>query len=102
MNTDQLVFQREVGAWHESIYGDDHELILPLVLQKFEEESGEFNSDPGIEEAADCYLVLMTWAHRKGCSLEVAARQKFQEVQGRDQRKRDEERGITVPQRVTP
>ncbi len=41
-------------------------------VKKFREESAEFAKDPSAEEAADCIIVLMSWANANNVDLEEA------------------------------
>lgn len=88
--------QKDVGAWHEKTFTPDD--IEWRLAEKLCEEAGEFKNAVGCygkhetvaEEAADCMIVLMAWAHRNDVDLLAAVRRKFAIVQQRDQGAREE------------
>lgn len=83
-------FQAEVGAWGDTTFPKSNWLT---VLNHFEEEAGELietrlavNGEPHTfppslsavaEEAADCFILLMQFAHKTDFSLYDAAERKM-------------------------
>jgi len=51
--------------------------------KKFREEADEFYEEPSAEEAADCIIVLMSWANAHGVDLESAVLAKIEKNEGR-------------------
>jgi NTP pyrophosphatase (non-canonical NTP hydrolase) len=68
-------FQREVGEWGEKTFPQSN---LLSIIRHFDEEASELvgamehptKDFPDIdEEAADCFLLLLHYCHRRGVSL---------------------------------
>lgn len=90
-----MSIQAIIGRWHVECFGalGDQE----ACVRKFAEEAAEFAANPSGEEAADCVIVLLAWAHRQGIDLMGAVRTKFDIVRQRDQLARDIAKGIVRP-----
>lgn len=73
-------FQAEVGAWGDVTFPRS---TAQTVTSHFAEEAGEFteavaaNDMAAFEEAADCLLLLLHFAHKSGFSLHAAAEHKL-------------------------
>ncbi len=64
------------------------ETTFPLMTQdgqitKLAGEFQEFLDDPSADEAADCIIVLMSWANVEGIDLEAAVRAKIERNRAR-------------------
>lgn len=76
-------FQARVGAWAEATFtASTPASILAHLAREVEEARaanrlGPFEAEE--EEAADCFLLLLHYAHRRGFSLLDAADRKFAE-----------------------
>lgn len=87
--------QQAIGTWHVETFGP---IRSGYLLAKLREEFEEFMAAPSPEEAADIVICLMALMHRAGFDLQTAIEEKFEIVRSRDQKKRDEERGLfTTP-----
>lgn len=87
--------QQMVGEWHVSQF--DADCPLTRLFRKLREEHNELQDAEDHEEAAesaDVLICLLAIAHRRGFDLDKVVTDKFEIVRNRDQRKRDEERGI--------
>lgn len=70
-------YQSEIGAWGDATFPKS---TVGSVAVHFEEEAAEFmdslrlgDHDGALEEAADCFLMLLHFAHKSGFSLFEAA-----------------------------
>lgn len=81
-------FQREVGEWAERIFGKATPAsvlahLTDEVIELCQAEGGAPMSDDPKGEAADVYLLLLHYAHKRGFSLYSAAAEKFKVNQAR-------------------
>lgn len=89
-------WQRKVGEWSVGTFprGTPHSQLVHLDREV--DELGRANADPKTdldevaEEAADCFLLILGYAHRKGFNLERAAVRKFLENVNREWGEPDE------------
>lgn len=76
-------FQREVGEWADGVFdkSSKHSVVAHL-RREVEELAARAHLGPPweeAEEAADCFLLLLHFAHKMGFSLIDAATEKFAE-----------------------
>jgi NTP pyrophosphatase (non-canonical NTP hydrolase) len=80
-------FQNRVGMWAESVFTRATPGSIVAHLRREVEELGAATHlgpwEDEVEEAADCLLLLLHLAHKRGYSLLAAATAKFGENQQR-------------------
>lgn len=67
-------------------FQDEHMPLLDKNAKhdkKFKEEAQEFDKEPSAEEAADCIIVLMSWANAHDVDLEAAVLAKIEKNEKR-------------------
>ena len=81
-------FQREIGEWAESVFT---QATPQSIVAHLGREVAELATSTHLgplqdeeEEAADCFLLLLHYAHRRGFSLLTVAHQKFEENRQRE------------------
>lgn len=72
MNLD--MFQEEVGTWGDHTFGRS---TPQSVLAHLRDELDELTASLSPEEAADCLLLLLHFAHKRDFSLADEAKRKF-------------------------
>ncbi|MHB1131675.1 MAG: dATP/dGTP pyrophosphohydrolase domain-containing protein [Chloroflexota bacterium] len=73
--------QAELGAWGDATFGTGDR--GSAVLAHFAEEVIELVGSEEPEEAADCAILLLQFAHRRGFSLREAIERKYEKNQRR-------------------
>jgi len=67
-------FQYAVGEWGKQTFPWQ---TIESIIAHLKREVKELSDDPGTEEAADCFLLLLNLAHRLGFDLKEEAEAKF-------------------------
>ena len=93
--------QKQITDWHLKEFGEGGKksTIALKTLDKIEEEYQEFlgtlqGTLEEAEEIADIIIVLLAYAGRMDYDMDAEVRRKFEIVKNRDQRQRDEDRGL--------
>ena len=93
--------QKEILDWHLKEFGEGAKksTIAIKTLDKIEEEYQEFletlqGTLEEAEEIADIFIALLAYSGRMGYDMDAEIRRKFEIVKNRNQRQRDEDRGL--------
>lgn len=77
------LLQYRLHRWGRETFAERADLLGP-ILTHLQREVGELVADPGPEEAADVFLLLMRVASIQGFSLIDAALEKFEVLKRRE------------------